>query len=98
VTPVVGFPFFGTSIGVLGPTGAALLARACVREPLVNLELHLIDFLDASDGLETLLGHQPELAVPLARRMDALGAALDVLVRHGTSFVTLHEAAEAFAV
>ena len=63
----------------------------------MNLELHAIDFLDASDGLEALVGHQPELRVPLGARLDALAAALSVLARHGHAFVTLAEAAQALA-
>ena len=93
VTPWLGLPFFGTSIGLGGPAVARFLARRCAGEPLVNLELHLIDFLDASDGLSPLLGHQPELRVPLARRLDALTAALDELASAGYAFVLLAEAA-----
>ena len=92
VTPVLGLPFFGTSIGLGGATVARLLARSCAGEPLVNLELHAIDFLDASDGIEALVPHQPELRVPLARRLDALSAALDVLAGAGYAFVRLDEA------
>jgi len=95
VTPGLGLPFFGTSIGLGGPAVARFLARRCVGEPLVNIELHPMDFLDASDGLTGLLGHQPELRVPVARRLDALAAALDVLAGAGHSFVLLAEAAEA---
>jgi peptidoglycan/xylan/chitin deacetylase (PgdA/CDA1 family) len=93
VTPLLGLPFFGTSIGLGGPAAARFLARCCAGEPLVNLELHPIDFLDASDGLAALVGHQHELRVPLARRLDALTAALDELGRAGYSFVLLAEAA-----
>jgi peptidoglycan/xylan/chitin deacetylase (PgdA/CDA1 family) len=93
VTPWLGLPFFGTPIGVGGPAVARFLALRCVGEPLVNLELHPIDFLDASDGLSGLVGHQPELGVPLARRLTALEAALDVLAGAGYAFVLLAEAA-----
>jgi hypothetical protein len=96
VTPVVGLPFFGTSIGLGGPSVASWLARACAGEPLVNLELHLIDFLDASDGIEALVGHQPELGVPVGRRLDALAAALEVLAKAGHAFVPLSDAARRF--
>jgi peptidoglycan/xylan/chitin deacetylase (PgdA/CDA1 family) len=96
VTPVLGLPFFGQTIS-LGVGVARFLARSCVGEPLVNLELHAIDFLDASDGLEPLVRHQPELRVPLARRLDALSAALDVLLAAGYAFVRLDEAARRFA-
>jgi hypothetical protein len=93
VTPVLGLPFFGTSIGAGGPSVARVLARMVSDEPLVNLELHLIDFLDARDGLESLVGHQAELRMPVARRVEALGAALDVLRDAGYAFVSLAEAA-----
>ncbi len=97
VTPWLGLPFFGTSIGLGGAAVARVLARSCAGEPIVNIELHPMDFLDASDGLTPLLGHQPELRVPVARRIDALAAALDVLARAGHAFVTLAEAAGAVA-
>src|SRR5439155_22329553 len=42
-------PFIGTTVTLGGPSRARLLARACVGEPLVNLELHGIDVLDAGD-------------------------------------------------
>ena len=69
----------------------------CAGEALVNLELHAMDFLDASDGLEALLPHQPELRVPLSRRIAALGAAVEALARAGHAFVVLEEAARALA-
>jgi peptidoglycan/xylan/chitin deacetylase (PgdA/CDA1 family) len=97
VTPHLGLPFIGTAIALGGPTIAAYLASRCAGEPLVNLELHAMDFLDAGDGLDALVGHQPELSVPLARRIDALSAALDALAARGHAFVTLAEAARAFA-
>ena len=88
-------PFIGTMLGVAGARGAQSLARACAGEALVNLELHAIDFLDASEGLMALAPHQPELRVPLADRMAALDAALDVLAERGHAFVRLDDAARA---
>jgi len=96
VTRGARLPFIGTMLGVAGARGAACLARACVGEALVNLELHAIDFLDASEGLRALAPHQPELRVPLADRMAALDAALDVLAGAGHAFVRLDDAARAF--
>lgn len=98
VTPRLRLPLIGTSIGLAGPTASRVLARACADEPLVNLELHGIDFLDASDGLEHLVPYQSELRVPLARRLDALAAVVDELRRHGASFVRLDEAVEQLQV
>lgn len=97
VTPGLRLPFFGTSLGALGPRGARWLARRCVGEELVNLELHAIDFLDASEGVEALVAHQPELRVPVGARLEALSAALEVLRGAGYAFVRLDEAAEATA-
>jgi len=94
VTPGLRLPFIGTLLGLLGDRGAAALARQCVGEPLVNLELHAIDFLDASEGAEALLGHQQELRVPVQDRLDAIAAALDVFARAGYAFVRLDEAAQ----
>lgn len=97
VTPRARLPFFGTLIGLAGPRIARWLAAACAGEELVNLELHAIDFLDASEGIAELAPYQPELRVPIAARIDALSAALDVLARAGYAFVRLDEAAAAFA-
>jgi len=97
VTPGLRLPFIGTSIALAGPRVARLLAAPCAGEPLVNLELHGIDFLDADDGLPHLVPYQRELRIPLAQRLDALSAALDVFTKRGARFVTLEEAANEFA-
>jgi hypothetical protein len=97
VTRRLRLPFIGTSIALAGERGARWLAEGCADEPLVNLELHAIDFLGAEDGLEHLGPHQPELGVPLARRMAALSAAVSTIARRGARFVRLDEAAERFA-
>lgn len=94
VTPVLRLPVIGTSIGMGGPGGARLLARMCAGEAFVNVELHGMDVLDVSDGLEALQPFQPELRSPLARRLDALSAVVEVLRGAGFAFVRLDEAAE----
>src|SRR5262249_22584349 len=43
-------PFIGTTVTLAGPAKARWLTRLVVGEPLVNLELHGIDVLDAGDG------------------------------------------------
>ncbi|WP_437562846.1 polysaccharide deacetylase family protein [Sorangium sp. So ce542] len=93
VTPGLRLPVIGTSVGLAGATGARWLARACAGEALVNLELHGMDFLDRGDGLEALAAYQPELRVPLGRRMEALGAFVEEIARGGARFVRLDEAA-----
>ena len=97
VTPGLRLPFIGTSVALFGERGARWLASRCAGETFVNLELHAIDFLDAAEGLSALLPHQPELRIPVAQRMAALGAALDVLAKAGHAFVVLEEAARALA-
>ena len=91
-------PFIGTSLTLAGPRGARMLARAMVGRPLVNLELHGIDFADAeSDGLAFLAHRQPDLRVPLDRKLESLEAAIDTLLAHDYRFVTLAQAARDFS-
>jgi len=94
VTRGLRLPFIGTTVTLAGPTRAAWLARMCVGAPLVNLELHGIDVLDASDGLEALRPYQPDVRVTTPAKLAALHAAFDVLRKAGYAFVTLREAAE----
>ena len=93
VTRGARLPFFGTSVTLGGPRLASVLSRMCVGEPLINLELHGIDVLDASDGLEALRPHQADVRVPVARKLASLRAALEELRGAGYEFVTLREAA-----
>ncbi len=90
-------PFFGTSVTLGGPTLARTLARMCVGEPLINLELHGIDVLDASDGLEALRPHQIDVRVSKQRKLESLRAAVAELRSAGYAFVTLREGAARFA-
>ncbi len=89
-------PFIGTSITMAGPTRARWLAKACVGLPLVNLELHGIDVLDADDGLEALRPHQVDVRVKTKQKTDSILAVVEELRKAGYSFVTMHEAASAF--
>lgn len=73
-----------------------MLAKMCVGEPLVNLELHGIDVLDAEDGLEALRPHQPDVRRSHRRKLEALSAAIEVLRDAGYAFVRLDEAAKQF--
>lgn len=97
VTRGLRLPFIGTSVTLAGPDRARLLAKMCVGEPLVNLELHGIDVLDAADGLEALRPHQPDVRVDKARKFEALEAVVLELRKAGYTFVTMREAAEQFA-
>ena len=93
VTRGLRLPFIGTSVTLAGPSRARLLAKMCIGEPLVNLELHGIDVLDAEDGLEALRPHQPDVRVPHRRKLDALLAVVSELKTAGYTFVTMREAA-----
>lgn len=90
-------PFIGTSLTLLGPSGARLLTRPLLGAPFINLELHGLDFLEARDVPGPLLAVQPDLRVPLTRKLAALGAVLETLRAHHYAFLRLDEAAQAVA-
>jgi peptidoglycan/xylan/chitin deacetylase (PgdA/CDA1 family) len=94
VTRRLRLPVFGTTLTLAGPLVARRLIRACLGEPVVNLELHGIDVLDASDGLQALAAHQFDVRVKVARKLEALRAAIGELSRAGYVFVTLRAAAD----
>jgi hypothetical protein len=96
VTRGLRLPFIGTSVTLAGAARARFLAKMCVGEPLVNLELHGIDVLDASDGLEELRPHQVDVRVPLVKKTAAILAVVETLRDAGYSFVTMREAAALF--
>jgi peptidoglycan/xylan/chitin deacetylase (PgdA/CDA1 family) len=95
VTPKVRLPYIGTSLVLSGPDAARLLTRTLLREPFVNLELHGLDFLGVEDGLAELGAHQPDAKLSLERKLSSLAAAVELLQRHGFSFVRLDAAASA---
>jgi len=90
-------PFIGTSLTLLGPSGARLLTLGLLGQPFVNLELHGIDFLEADDVPKALRTVQPDLRVPLERKLSALGAVVQTLRSNGYEFRRLDEAAGMFA-
>lgn len=92
VAPWCRLPFIGTTLTTAGPVLARALARSLVGIRLVNLELHPIDLLTADDGLGELARHQPDLRLPLSRKLDALTGALDVFRKAGYAFATMAEA------
>ena len=94
VTPTIRFPFIGTFLTMAGARFAELLASATAKTGVVNLELHGIDLLDEHDGLQDLVGHQPDVRIPWRRKWDILERVVDVIRRHGLSFVTCEKLSE----
>ncbi|MEO8904721.1 MAG: polysaccharide deacetylase family protein [Polyangiaceae bacterium] len=90
-------PFIGTALTLLGPAASRLLTRSLVGTPFVNLELHGIDFLEARDVPPELLELQPDLRVPLARKLETLHAVVSTFRKHGYAAVRLDEAALQFS-
>ena len=93
VTRGARLPYIGTTLTLAGPRRARWLTRMVVGEPLVNLELHGIDVLDASDGLTALLAHQPDVRIPVNHKLETLSAVVGMLRDFGYAFVRLDEAA-----
>lgn len=94
VTRYARLPFIGTSVMLAGPERVKYLTAQIAGRPLVNLELHGIDLLDHTDGLDALWHHQPDVRVPLARKLDTLRVVIEDLRQRGYAFVTLHTAAQ----
>jgi hypothetical protein len=90
-------PFIGTSVTGAGPRGAKILAKMCAGYTFVNLELHGIDVLDATDGLEALRPYQMDVRIPVQRKIDAIEAACKTFLDDGYAPVTMREAAVAYS-
>ena len=96
VTRHLRLPFIGTALTLLGPTRARWLTRWVIGDALVNLELHGMDFLDVDDGLEALRAVQPDVRIPIARKLETLAGVLERLRSEGYFFLRLDEAARSF--
>jgi len=90
-------PFIGTALTLLGPSGAGLLTGGLARMPFVNLELHGIDFLEASEVPGPLRARQPDLRIPLTRKLQVFETVLDLLRAQGRLATRLDDAARALA-
>lgn len=98
VTRAMRLPYIGTTVMTAGATGARALTSMVVGEPLVNLELHGVDLLDDRDeGLASLATSQRDLRVSVERKKASLAAVVERLRASGYAFVTMDEAAAAFA-
>lgn len=98
VTPWLRLPVIGTALVTApGPVRRALVGRALAGS-FFNLELHGIDLADAeADELPAaLVARQPDLRVPLPRKLLALEATLTEARAAGATFRPLREVAERF--
>lgn len=96
VTPVLRLPFIGSFV-VLSPEPLLRASYASLaRGSFVSLELHAVDLLGPEDGLpERFWRLQPDLGLPLQRKMDRLRNVLGWLGRDFRC-LPLAEAALAF--
>ncbi len=96
VEPRTRTPFIGTTITTFPRALVDAAARQVTRLPLVNLELHAIDLVDASDhpALAELAGAQRDVRVPVREKLARLDSVLGILTQtHAPT--TLAEAARA---
>lgn len=89
-------PFIGTALSLLGPRAARLLTLSVIGAPFVNLELHGIDFLDDRDVPAPVVAVQPDVRIPVARKLETFGAVVTMLRKHSYATLRLDEAASAF--
>jgi len=90
-------PYIGTGLILAGKLGARALTELVVGEPFVNLELHGIDFLSAEDGLEALLGYQPDVRIRAPDKRAVLAVIVGRLRNAGYRFVRVDEMPRACA-
>ena len=95
VVPGARLPIIGTSLHLLGTPGFAaaypLLRRAHPR--LLNLEFHVIDFMDATDpDVEELARVQPDVRVAWERKRRLYTSIVET-VRRDYDFIPMAEAA-----
>jgi peptidoglycan-N-acetylglucosamine deacetylase len=88
VTPLR-LPFIGTSLTLAPSPVFRGLLRAAEQAASCNLELHGLDFLDASDVPGPLGRVQPDLRVPVRQKLERLTAVVRSQRARGTSFSTL---------
>lgn len=95
VTPRLRLPVIGTSLLLAPRWGWRPLLDALAFDPVVNLELHGLDFADAEEDElpRELVARQPDLRLPWQAKRERLESCLRVLARHRTA-ATLAELAE----
>lgn len=98
VVPGVRLPVIGTSLHLFGEHGfsAAYPLLRCAHPRLLNLEFHVIDFMDASDpDVDELAGAQPDVRVAWERKRRLYRSVVET-VRRDYDFVPMAEAAQRF--
>jgi hypothetical protein len=71
--PWTRLPFIGTAVVSLPAPLLDLAYRSIRTQSFLNLELHGVDLMDASDGAgEVLPRHQGDLRIPAAKKLDRL--------------------------
>jgi peptidoglycan-N-acetylglucosamine deacetylase len=94
VDPLGRVPFIGTTLCALPLPAVRLLYRSVRRLPFVNLELHGIDLLDASDGSgQALASAQRDLRILATEKISRLRQVIAWLAKD-YDLVTLKAAAE----
>lgn len=82
VSRVARFPFIGTFVATLPRRLVRALYRGLAREAFLNLEMHGVDLLDASDGIPAeLVSRQRDLRVPVARKRAQLAEVFRALAQ-----------------
>jgi hypothetical protein len=96
VTPWFRLHVIGTTLVVAPEWLRRRLVASALATPFFNLELHGIDLADAgADGFPAaLVARQPDLRVPLARKLAALDATLNEARGLGARYLPLRDAAE----
>jgi peptidoglycan-N-acetylglucosamine deacetylase len=90
-------PYIGTTLTLAGPRRARWLTKLVIGDPVICLELHGIDLLDRSDGLQALCSHTPDVRIAVATKIAALDAAIGMLQAAQYRFVRSEEAASIVA-
>jgi peptidoglycan/xylan/chitin deacetylase (PgdA/CDA1 family) len=99
VTPLLRLHVIGTTLVIAPEWLRRQLVASALKTRHFNLELHGIDLADAAtDGMSPeLVRRQPDLRVPLERKLAALDRTLTQAREAGARFVPLAEAAREFA-
>jgi peptidoglycan-N-acetylglucosamine deacetylase len=94
-TGLLGFPLTGTFLATLPGWAVRLACAGAGARPLLAIELHGVDLLDATDASPALAARQRDLRVPVAEKIRRLESFVRALGER--EWVTLAVAAERLA-